>query len=644
MSGVSGKFLRATPGQVVAFGSKRYRITHLLTTDSVLAEDLDTRQSERLRVENLAEVSDEADIPNLARLNRDTALFTEEEWAEGQRRFEAIKPLLDDPIRSRASVEAIAKQVGTHASTLYKWLKLYQAAQHVSVLIPLRRGSKLGTSKLAPEQEAIIESAIEDVYLHKLRKRPQSVVLEVQRRCYLAKVKPPNPNSVRLRIKRLTPSRALRSRGQNEIARNRFEPILGEFPGASAPLSVVQIDHTPADIIIVDPVNRLPIGRPFITAAIDVYSRMIVGIYLSFDPPSAASVALCLSNAMCPKREYLATLGVSGDWPVWGVFGKVYVDNGKDFRSVALSRGCEAYGIDLEFRPAKTPHYGGHIERLLGTLNGQSHQLPGTTFSNPRQRKGYDSAAEAVMTLTEYEQHLVDWIVNVYHQRKHDELVLAPQKKWELGIMGDGERPGTGLMPIPSDPLRLQLDFMPFVMRSVQRYGIQIDNVTYFDHSLTPYINSLDPDDSKRRRMFLVRRDPRDISKVYFLDPADGRYLTLPYANIGYPPMSLFELREIQAKLRVEGASINEHQIFEALTRQRARVESAQRDSKAARRKVARMPNRGLSRAEPKGQHAALTGSQQPEPDSPPRGSSGMDATDPFEMDIQPFDDIMALR
>lgn len=80
----------------------------------------------------------------------------------------------------------------------------------------------------------------------------------------------------------------------------------------------MQIDHTPLDVIVVDEVHRKPIGRPYLTLAIDVYSRMVAGLYVTLDAPSATSVAMCISHAMNTKNEYLRELGVEGDWPVWG--------------------------------------------------------------------------------------------------------------------------------------------------------------------------------------------------------------------------------------------------------------------------------------------------------------------------------------
>ena len=36
------------------------------------------------------------------------------------------------------------------------------------------------------------------------------------------------------------------------------------------PLELMQIDHTLADVIVVDEIDREPIGRPWLTLAIDV--------------------------------------------------------------------------------------------------------------------------------------------------------------------------------------------------------------------------------------------------------------------------------------------------------------------------------------------------------------------------------------
>lgn len=632
---VSKKFLAIQIGQIVRCGEARYEITHLISVDSVLARNLETAQSERLRIESLASAEiDPAPVSAYGSRNeRDITQYLEVDWAEGQRRFEAIKPLLENPIRSRASAEQAAEKAGVHVATLYQWLRLYQAAGHVSALVPHKRGRKLGTRLLTEAQEAVIEKAIEDVYLHKQRHAKQDVVDEVLRRCRLGKIAQPHPNTVRNRISVVDPALVLRRRGRRDEAR-KYQAFPGQFPGADYPLAVVQIDHTPGDVMLVDDVHRLPLGRPWVTLAIDVFSRMVVGIYISLEAPNAAAVGMCLAQALCSKREYLASLGVEGEWPVWGAMATVHSDNGRDLRSESIARACQEYGIDIQWRPVTQPHFGGHIERLMGTAAKELHKLPGTTFSNPKDRKGYSSEDEAVLTMKEFEQLLVDFIVNVYHERRHDGIGMSPKRKWSIGISGDENTPGTGVPPIPEDPGRVQIDFMPYEERTIQQYGVQIDNIRYYAPELDPYVNAEDPENPKAKRAFLFRRNPRDISKVYFLDPKDNIYVTIPYQNIGLPPMSLWELREILKHLKAEGLKdINEHRIFEALERMRGRIARATAKSKAARRKAARMP--------PPKNVPAAAGIKKDELPSRPAASS---EADPFAMAIKPFEEVSLVR
>ncbi len=144
----------------------------------------------------------------------------------------------------------------------------------------------------------------------------------------------------------------------------------------------MQIDHTLVDIIVVDSMTRAPIRRPWLTLAIDVHSRCVVGFHLSLEPPSATSVALCIAHAVLNKLPWLSERKIDAEWAMEGLIEHLHLDNAKEFHSEALRRGCEQYGIGIEYRPVRTPHYGGHIERLIGTMMGKVHLLPGTTFSN----------------------------------------------------------------------------------------------------------------------------------------------------------------------------------------------------------------------------------------------------------------------
>lgn len=562
-----------------------YKISQILDFNSLIGVAVDTGHSAVLRIGDLRPITETSD---LTAVSQDLDEIVDEDWKIAQQRFAAINPLVNQLHIGRDQVEYRAKELNIDPSTLYRWLKRYTAYESVMALIPQKRGWKEGKSRISFETEAIIEKVIRDFYLTPQRPTAKKAIIEVQRICAERGITAPNHMTIRARIGRITEKEHLRGRGFKEKARNQFSPAAGTFPNADYPLAVVQIDHTPADIILVDDIYRKPIGRPWITLAMDVHSRMVTGYYLSFDPPSETSVAMCVAHSMLPKEEWLLLHKVDTQWPVWGMPKTIHVDNGADFRSNNFQQSCLAYGINLEFRPVKQPRYGGHIERVLGTLLKEIHDLPGTTFSSIKDREGYDSDKHAVMTKSEFESWLVTLICKVYHQRLHTSIGMTPLKKWEIGIFGNNETPGVGVPPRTADRHTVLLDFLPSFRRTVQTFGVTIDGMSYYAESLRPWINAKNSETGKKLEL-VFRRDPRDISTLWFFDPTLKQYYKIPFADQSLPPMSIWEYQQAKEKLKREGAhSVNEHEILRAITEMRAYVEEAQERTKKARRQAQR--------------------------------------------------------
>ena len=287
-----------------------------------------------------------------------------------------------------------------------------------------------------------------------------------------------------------------------KAARQQFEARPGKLAVEGA-LTLIQIDHTKADLMLVaeDDSSRV-IGRPWLTLAIDVGTRAVVGYYLTMHAPSAISVAMCMAHVMQPKLENDAEPGL---WPMYGKPIGVLVDNGKDFRSIALQRGCEQHGITLKWRPVGEPHYGAHIERLMGTFMRRVHTLPGTTFSNPRQRGSYPSESRACFTLTDFRAWLVEQICHGYHVRNHRVLGMPPLLAWERAFKSED---GSSLLPpVPTDRMALLRDFFPFVHRRLQRTGVEYGRSFYWNESLAPLI--------RPGLSVMVHYDPDDPSRVW---------------------------------------------------------------------------------------------------------------------------------
>ena len=570
-------------GSVVACGDLVYRIEQVLDFQSVIGVDVSSGRSTALRIGELRPVSDSTGE------HEDLAQIGDENWRIAEQRLAAIKPLVGTTLIGRDEVARRAKEVNVNTATLYRWLQRYNAYGVVSALIPKRRGWKTGSSRISMDVALTIDKVIEDFYLTTQRPTAQKTVTEVLRRCMLRGIEPPHPNTIRARIAKVNEKQLLRGRGHKEKARNKFLPAAGSFPNADYPLAVIQIDHTPADIILVDDIHRKPIGRPWITLAMDIYSRMVVGYYLSFDAPSETSVAMCVAHAVLPKDEWLTLHNVDAEWNVWGMPVTIHTDNGADFRSNNFQQSCLMYGINLEFRPVRQPNYGGHIERILGTFLREIHDLPGTTFSNIKEKDSYNSEKEAVLTMSEFEAWLVTLICKVYHQRLHSSIGMTPTRKWEIGIFGNNEVQGCGVPARPADRFTVLLDFLPSFSRTVQTFGVTIDGLTYYAEALRPWINSRDPNNNKQKREFIFRRDPRDISIIWFFEPLLKQYFKIPFADLSLPSVSIWEYQQAKDMLKREGAkSVNEHQVLHAITELRSKVDKAKESTKKARRQAQR--------------------------------------------------------
>lgn len=574
-------------GVMVQVGDDIYRIKDILDFDSIMAVEVVSGRSKLLRVGDLRALQNSDQVhPSLT---QDLHEIDDADWKIAQQRFELIKPFIGVSTNSRKEMDAYSKAVGIGTATLYRWLRAYESTQVVSALIPRKRGWQDGKTRISTAANAMIEEVITDFYLTKQRPTAQKTITEVLQRCHKRGIEPPHPSTIRSRLSKVSERARLRGRGYTELAKNKFMPAPGRFPNADFPLSVIQIDHTPCDIILVDEIHRKPLQRAWLTLAMDVHTRMITGYYLSYDPPSETSVAMCVAHSILPKDEWLLSHNIDAQWPVWGVPKTIHVDNGADFRSNNFGQSCLQYGINLEFRPVKQPRYGGHIERLLGTLLREIHSLPGTTFASVKDRDNYDSEKHAVMTKTELEGWLLTFITKIYHHRIHSGIGMSPMRKWEIGIFGNAETVGAGLPPKMADRMTVLLDFLPSFQRTVQPIGVTIDNLTYYAEALRPWISAEDKEQPGKKRSLIFRRDPRDISTLWFFDPEIKQYFKIPLADQSIPTMSIWEFQKARELIKIEGSkSLNTVQLMGALNDLRSRVDESSARSKIARRAAQR--------------------------------------------------------
>ena len=359
-------------------------------------------------------------------------------------------------------------------------------------------------------------------YLKSERPRLSHLIDRIGSRCHQEGLPTPNWRTVRARVRSLDVDLVARRR-QDRATLARTRAVPGEF-STSHPLEVVQVDHTQVDVIAADATSRQSMTRPWLTLAIDVHTRMVVGIYLSLHEPSAVSVGVCLLNAVFEKSEYLASRELDIAWPAMGLPTTISVDNGPDFRSRAFIRGCQEHGIHLAWRPPATPRYGGHIERLMGTQMGAVHVLAGSTGSSIADRQHRDAQSRANLTMRELERWLLLEILGKYHQKIHAALHRPPIAVWR-------ELMGSIPLRLPSDRLRFWVSFLPEKPRLLRRDGIHLFGIRYWSPALSQ-------DVGRFPYKLAVRYDPRDLSHVFVRRP-NGHFVEARYRDLAHPAISL---------------------------------------------------------------------------------------------------------
>ena len=390
------------------------------------------------------------------------------------------------------------------------------------------------------------------------------------------------------------------------------------------------------DIIVVDEVFGQPIGRPYLTIAMDIYSRMVMGFFISLDEPSYFSVSQCLTQAMLSKEKYLRSLEVDGEWNIWGIPKTIGLDNAAEFRGKDLQRVCEHYGIELNWRPVARPQFGGHIERIIGTAMREVHTLPGTTFSNIQQRGEYKSEKYATMTLKSLEKWLAEYIINVYHKQIHSGINCTPEHKYEIGIFGDGKTSlGRGLPERIADEDKFKISLLPTIERTIQQSGIKIDSIQYYADALRRWIRTKDKD--KKARKFIFKRDLRDISTIWFYDPEIKEYYPIPFRNISYPPISVWDLRAIKKYLDDNNVTgYDEVTIFSAYEKMKQIEKDSAQKVKSIRRKHSAQKHRDTKR---KFDNIPKT---KPKSNASSNAENDISLSDLYK-DVEPFDDIEIL-
>ncbi|WP_445626700.1 Mu transposase C-terminal domain-containing protein [Nostoc sp. DSM 114167] len=336
---------------------------------------------------------------------------------------------------------------------------------------------------------------------------------------------------------------------------------------------VWQIDHTKADILLVDEDGE-EIGRPQLTTVIDCYSRCIVGFRLGFAAPSSQVVALALRNAIMPKR-YGSEYELRCKWSAYGVPKYVYTDGGKDFRSKHL---VEWIANELDFEPIlrSQPSDGGIVERPFRTISGLLAEMPGYTGSSVKDRP--EGAEEkACISLPELEKLIIGYIVDSYNQKpdaRSQANPLTPKQsrieRWEKGLQ---------MSPTLLNDRELDICLMKAAERVIYDNGyLNFSGLRYRGENLGAYAGE----------KVILRFDPRDITMMLVYGRKNNKeiFLARAYAvGLEAERLSVEEVKYARKKVETSGKGINNISILEEAIRRRNFLKHKKSKTKAERRR-----------------------------------------------------------
>jgi putative transposase len=481
-------------------------------------------------------------VPSIQREHREKADLSSIPTAKQKvvwRKFEyvktAIKILGATPTLSNLSpiIEHVARRIGDESQpsqgTLYRWWHRYTASDNDLLALVDKSSGKTGNrafSKLVIDE---LNEIIESVYLTEQKPSKKHVYRIFKNRInelnltQLEPLKFPSRAHFYRLMKQLHSYDVMAAREGKATADNHFRATAAG-PLVRYILERVEVDHTILDVHAVNPETGKVEGRPTLTVILDVYSRMVLGLYIGFEPPSQLSVMRALRHAILPKdlsdERYK---GIEDPWPTYGNPVTLVCDNGLEFHSDSLKRFCGELNIDLQFCPKKSPQHKGTVERFIGTLNRQvCHLLPGTTFSNVEERGEYDSEGKACLTLEEIRNLIYRWIVVIYSQEIHSTTKRTPIALWQEGL--EIVEP-----MLPESVQQLNLALTLETRRTLTHKGIEIFN-QFYNSSALKALRERAPENYS----VIVRYDEENIGSIWVYDERHADFIRVPSTTPEY--------------------------------------------------------------------------------------------------------------
>lgn len=296
------------------------------------------------------------------------------------------------------------------------------------------------------------------------------------------------------------------------------------------PGSLYQIDATVGNFYLVSRYNAdWIIGKPVIYAVIDVFSRLITGIYVGLEGPSWIGAMMALANAATDKVKYCKEYEIDineEEWPCRFLPEAIIGDRG-EMESKKVKNLINSLQVDIKNTPPYRADWKGIIEKHFDVTNEIVKPfVPGYVDTAYRERGTKDYRLDAKLDIYEFTQIIIQCVLSHnkeqymdYFTRSEDmirdNINPIPNELWNWGIKNRSGR----LRSFPEDIVKLNL--MPEDSITVTEKGIKFKRLHYSCDSAVKEM-WFEKARNKGSWKLPMSYDPRNLNYIY-LRSEDGR-------------------------------------------------------------------------------------------------------------------------
>jgi putative transposase len=345
-------------------------------------------------------------------------------------RYQIIKPVLAGSLPGESA---------TPQRTVYDWIRKYRQAQRLHQcgfvgLLPQWHRCGNRTKKLPEETWTLVNEFIGDNYETLKQKFKYEVYGELILACERQGVQTP---SYKTFVKAVNSRSGEEQTKKREGRRRAYEQAMFYWElTLTTPrhgdriFEIGHLDHTQLDIELVHSRTGRNLGRPWATFLSDAFSRRLLAVYLTFEPPSYRSCMMVLRECVRLHQRLPQCL---------------VVDGGPEFGSVYFETLMAFYECAKKTRPPSKGRFGSVCERLFGTTNTRFvYNLVGNTqlMRHARQvTKSVNPKKQAQWTLPRLYLRLRQWAYEVYDTIEHPTLGQTPREAFVNDLQQSGQRP-----------------------------------------------------------------------------------------------------------------------------------------------------------------------------------------------------------